>query len=134
MRKPYLVNFQNIYSDNGVLNIFEVHKHVSFEIKRIFILNDLKDDTIRGNHAHKNTDQLLICLNGEIEVFLEMPDSNKYNYILTDSKVGLFLPAEAWHYMKYKNNSIQLVCASQYYDEQDYLRTKEKYHDFYKNY
>ena len=133
MRNPYIIKFQNIDSEVGTLNIFEVQKHIDFDIKRVFILNDIKEEVLRGNHAHKNTDQLLICLTGEIEVFTEMPDESKYSFILTNSKVGLFLPAEAWHYMKYRKNSIQLVCASNHYDELDYLRTKQDYKEYYNN-
>ena len=133
MRTPYIIKFQNIDSEVGTLNIFEVQKHIDFDIKRVFILNDIKEEVLRGNHAHKNTDQLLICLTGEIEVFTEMPDESIYSFILTNSKVGLFLPAEAWHYMKYRKNSIQLVCASNHYDELDYLRTKQDYKAYYNN-
>lgn len=133
MRTPYIIKFQNIDSEVGTLNIFEVQKHIDFDIKRVFILNDIKEEVLRGNHAHKNTDQLLICLTGEIEVFTEMPDESIYSFILTNSKVGLFLPAEAWHYMKYRKNSIQLVCASNHYDELDYLRTKQDYKEYYNN-
>ena len=58
MRKPYIIDFQNIDSETGVLNIFEVQNQIDFDIKRVFILNDIKNDISRGNHAHKKTDQL----------------------------------------------------------------------------
>ena len=132
MRKPNIIDFQNIDSETGVLNIFEVQNQIDFDIKRVFILNDIKNDITRGNHAHKKTDQLLICLKGEIEIFTELPNGLKFNYILSNSRAGLFLPAEAWHFMNYKKNSIQLVCASQLYNENDYLRTKDQFEDYYK--
>ncbi len=132
MRKPSIVLLQNIPSENGILNIIESQNHIDFKIKRIFILSDIKNTVERGHHAHKKTDQLLVCLNGEIQIFTEMPDGTKYEYILTNPKCGLFLPAEVWHYMIYKENSIQLVCSSELYAEDDYLRTKDKYRDYYK--
>ena len=131
MTTPYIINFQNISSQTGELNIFEIQNQINFEIKRIFILNDLKSDVTRGNHAHKQTNQLLICLTGQIEVYTEMPDGKKYNFTLTNPRSGLFLPPHAWHYMKYHKNSIQMVCASLQYDEQDYLRSKSQFVDYY---
>lgn len=131
MRQPYIIELQNIESESGVLNILEVNNQIQFDIKRIFILNDIFDNVQRGNHAHKETDQLLICLSGEIIVHTELPNGCTHSFKLTDSRNGLFIPAEAWHYMEYIKNSIQVVCASHVYDESDYLRTKEIYLNYY---
>jgi len=132
MTNPYIINFQNIDSDTGVLNIFEVQNQINFDIKRVFILNEINENVIRGNHAHKETQQLLICLSVQIEIFTEMPNGDTFNFILNNSRVGLFLPPQAWHYRKYLKGTIQMVCASQKYDEYDYLRSRMDFKEYYK--
>ncbi len=129
---PSIINIQKIDSNIGNLSILEFQKHINFEIKRIFILNQIHSEVLRGNHAHKETEQFLICLQGEINFFAELPNGESFNYLLNDCNQGIYIPANSWHYMKYQKDTIQLVCASKIYDENDYLRTKEEYHNFYK--
>jgi dTDP-4-dehydrorhamnose 3,5-epimerase-like enzyme len=131
MKIPYLINIQKVNSNIGNLSIFEMQKHIQFEAKRIFVLNDVNAEIIRGNHAHKETEQFMLCLQGEINFFAEMPNGKKFYFKLNDSSVGLYIPPNAWHYMEYKKNSIQIVCASHHYDENDYLRTKNEFKNYY---
>ena len=130
---PHLKEFQKVDSSLGNLSIIEVQKHIDFEIKRIFFLDEINSKVVRGNHAHKNTAQFMICLKGEIDFYAEMPNGEKINILLTQSNNGIYIPANAWHYMEYKKGSIQLVCASELYEESDYLRSKEDFHSYYNN-
>jgi hypothetical protein len=133
MKKPSLIELQNIKSDNGDLTIFELQKHIDFEIKRVFILDKILNFGIkRGFHAHKVTEQFLVCLVGEIDFYSELPSGEKFIFRLTNKTQGIYIPPFAWHHMSYSIGSIQLVCASHLYNEDDYLRTKDSFLNYYK--
>lgn len=44
---------------------------IDFEPKRIFIVNNVPVGTVRGDHAHFTTKQLLICSKCSVNVFLD---------------------------------------------------------------
>lgn len=134
MKKPRIIDFHKVESNLGDLSIIEFQKHIDFEIKRVFFLDNIQTDDIqRGFHAHKTTEQLLICLYGEINFYSELSNGERFDCTLTTNSQGVYIPANSWHHMTYKRGTIQLVCASQLYDESDYLRTKDSFLDYYKN-
>ena len=134
MQVPYLIEFENIGNNQlGYLNIAEGFKNIPFEIKRVFWLNGITNTIERGNHAHRETQQVLICQFGLIEFFAEMPDGSKYYFKLDKPNVGIFIPAAAWHSMIYQPGSIQLVLASSIYSEHDYFRNYEDYKKYYQS-
>ena len=128
---PYIIELQSHISPLGNLSILEVERQIKFPIRRVFFLTEIHDDVVRGNHAHKNTEQVLFCLQGEISFHAEMPDGQKYDVVLTPSNKGVYIPANAWHYVKYKKGTVQVVCASEIYNESDYLRDKRAFHNYY---
>lgn len=134
MNNPCLIKFDKRGSgDLGFLSIAENLKSVPFDVKRIFWLYHVEKDVERGNHAHKETEQVLICVKGEIEFFAEMPDYKEFNFVLNDPAIGVYIPASAWHVMKYKAGTIQLVLASTLYHEDDYFREYEDFESFYRS-
>lgn len=129
---PYLIEFASIGNDElGYLNIAESLKNIPFNIKRVFWLNGITNEIERGNHAHRETQQVLICLSGSIEFFAEMPDGSEYHFRVDNPNVGIYIPSAAWHRMNYQPGTIQVVLASTIYAESDYFR---KYEDFRKYY
>ena len=132
MKTPFIIELQSHDSAIGNLSILEVEKHISFPIKRVFFLTEIYDNVVRGNHAHKKTEQVLFCLKGEINFYAEMPDGRKYHEKLKPSNKGVYIPANAWHYMEYKRHTVQVVCASELYSESDYLRDKKAFYSYYK--
>jgi len=132
MKNPEIIEFApKGSSELGFLSIAENLKSIPFEVKRVFWLYDVASYIERGNHAHRETEQILICMNGEIEFFAEMPDREKFNFTINSPSAGIYIPACAWHYMKYKKGTIQLVLASTLFSEDDYFR---EYVDFDKYY
>ncbi|MES2276342.1 MAG: FdtA/QdtA family cupin domain-containing protein [Bacteroidota bacterium] len=123
MTLPYLIEFSSLgNNDTGFLSIGESNINIPFEIKRVFWTYQTPNDVKRGHHAHKLTQQVLICMQGEIEVETIQKNGDKQLFILTSPRQGLYLPSSSWHTMVYKNNAIQLVVASELYDPNDYIR------------
>lgn len=116
----------------GFLNIFEDNSICGFNIKRAYWSESVPDGAVRGNHAHKACVQILICLRGRIEVSTEVPTGMTASFILDRPDQGLVLWPHVWHQMKYTESAIQLVLASMNYSENDYLRNKSSYLEYYK--
>ena len=125
---PRLISFPKIGSSTlGFISVSENMTHVPFDVKRIFWTYYTPDSILRGRHAHHNTEMVLIATAGRIIVNTEMPDGNVNVFILEKPEVGLYMPRYCWHTMQYSHSSVQLVLASNIYDEKDYIRSYEEF-------
>ena len=107
---------------DGYLSFFESEKDVPFAIKRIYYIYDVPKGIVRGFHAHKKLSQLVICLNGKIKVTLDNGTA-KEEILLDKANEGLIIGDGQWRTMEFQEEgSILMVAASEYYDENDYIR------------
>lgn len=108
--------------ERGKLNFVQIHEHVPFPIARFFFLYESSVSCIRGQHAHKELEQFLICLSGKIKVTLDN-GYEKQSLLLITPQQGLYVPAMTW--VELEILAPQTVCgvlASAIYDEADYHR------------
>jgi dTDP-4-dehydrorhamnose 3,5-epimerase-like enzyme len=125
----FLVPIYTISRDEGELGIVEELTDVPFRIRRIYFLYDVPYGNKRGSHAHKELTQLLIAVNGSMDVVLEDGWSVK-TVTLNTPKEGLVIPSGIWRSLEnFTIGSVCLVVASELYDEKDYIRD---YDDFLK--
>jgi hypothetical protein len=121
---PSLIELNTFTDNRGNLSVLEDHE-IPFRIKRFFYIYGV-DDSVRGGHRHKITFQALICLKGNCKVFVNN-GKETYNFLLDKPKKCLILNPEDWHEIyEFETDSILLVCASEYFDENDYIFEKYK--------
>lgn len=97
-----------------------------FKPKRFFLISNAPKNKIRGNHAHYKTKQYLICLKGEIEVFIH--DGKKEEKIILNEMDEIYIPNKCWDYQVFKTGEdILAVFASTEYDKNDYINCFEKF-------
>lgn len=113
----------NIKGDTrGSLVSLENFREVPFNTKRVYYIFGTKKGVARGYHAHKNLQQVLICVSGSCIVKIDDGDMVK-EYKLDRPDVGLFVGEMIWREMNnFSDDCVLLVLASDYYDEQDYIR------------
>ena len=117
-----LVNFSVIEDKRGSLVSLEAQKNIPFEIKRVYYIYNTSVDSPRGFHAHKELKQILICTSGSCRVILDN-GQKRIEYLLNSSRQGLFVDKMVWHEMlDFSDNHVLMVLASDYYDEEDYIR------------
>lgn len=113
--------------DSGYLSFFESKKDIPFEIKRIYYTYSVPVGTKRGMHAHKRLQQILWCPCGEIKVILDDGEV-KETYLLDSPEKALIVLKGYWHDMYWKKEgSVLCVAASDYYDEDDYIRDYDEF-------
>jgi len=117
-----IINFQVKGDSRGSLIALEANKDIPFEIKRVYYIFDTKKDVVRGHHAHKTLEQVLICVSGSCIIVLD--DGKKRNEVLLDKpNIGLYVGPNMWREMKdFTPDAVLLVLASDWYDEADYIR------------
>jgi dTDP-4-dehydrorhamnose 3,5-epimerase-like enzyme len=113
---------------DGIISVAESFKNIPFAIKRVYYIYQLNyNDSIRGKHAHKKLEQILFCINGS--VVIDVDDGEKRQNIKLDKpNIGLYLGPELWHVMRrFSHNCILLVFASDFYNEEDYIRNYDEF-------
>lgn len=98
-----------------------------FTPKRIFTVNNVPQNSIRGNHAHYETEQLLICINGSILVGTD--DGNKREEIILNRGESRLVKKMVWDWQKFlTNNDFLLVLSSTKYDKKDYIEDLDEFY------
>lgn len=111
----------------GALTFGEIDKHLPFTPKRFFVVYDVPSTRVRGEHAHRQLHQFLVCVRGSCSVVLD-DGRRREEVALNRATVGLHIPPMVWAVQyKYSPDSLLLVLASDVYDETDYIRD---YDDF----
>lgn len=114
--------FQQHGDKRGMLVALEEFKDIPFEIKRVYYLYDTKQDVRRGGHAHKALEQILVCIHGSCKVLLDNGTEKKV-VSLEKPYEGLYITNDIWREMyDFSPDAVLLILASDYYDENDYIR------------
>lgn len=122
-----ILTFPVIGDARGSLIALETLKNIPFEIKRIYYIFDTLEGVSRGFHAHQNLQQVLICVKGSCRVLLD-DGCHKENVILENPYTGLLIENLVWREMHdFSEDCVLLVLASEYYDENDYIRDYDEF-------
>lgn len=113
----------------GQLVAIEELKDIPFDIKRVYYIYDTLSGVVRGHHAHKELQQILICVHGSCCIHLD-DGYEQADVVLDKPTEGLYISNVIWREMsEFSEDAVLLVLASNYYDESDYIRN---YDDFLK--
>ena len=111
----------------GNLTVGEFERDVPFKPKRYFLVLDVPTEETRGEHAHHECKQFLICVRGECKVIADN-GREREEFTLDSASSGLFLPQMIWGIQyKYSPDAVLLVFASHHYDSADYIREYDQF-------
>ena len=113
--------------DRGQLVAIEAMKDLPFEVKRVYYIYDTLPGVRRGFHAHKNLQQILLCVNGSCKIHLD-DGQDTAEVVLDKPNEGLYISNNMWREMyDFVPGTVLLVLASEYYDEADYIRNYDAF-------
>ena len=122
--------FQQHGDERGMLVALEEYKDIPFEVKRVYYMYDTGADVHRGFHAHKCLKQILVCICGSCKVLLDNGEEKKV-ISLEKPYEGLYISSDMWREMyDFSPDAVLLVLASDYYNEQDYIRDYDEFKKF----
>ena len=128
MKNCRIINLKKIGNiDVGYLIALEGNREIPFDIKRIYYIYNVPKEIKRGSHAHKTLEQILICMSGSIKIKVDNGNEKKIIELNSPSK-GLYIGPGVWREMSdFSQNSVLLVLASEYYNENDYIRDYKEF-------
>ncbi len=120
-RMPIIIDLR------GALSFGEIKRHLPFTPKRFFAIYDVPSKEVRGEHAHLNLHQFLVCLKGTCSVVVD--DGWQRDEVVLDSPaVGLHIPPLIWGIQyQYSDDALLLVFASDVYQADDYIRDYDQF-------
>ena len=128
MNKVKMLDFPQRGDERGHLVIVEGNQDVPFEIKRAFYIYGSDHDVIRGQHANKRTEFVLINVAGKSKVKVKDGEGNEAIYCLNRPHTGIYLPTMVWKDMyDFSDDSVLLVLASEHYDATEYIRDYDEF-------
>lgn len=127
IRGVSIVRFRRVSDLRGDLLVAELARDVPFEVKRVFFITRVSSQRIRGEHAHKECHQLLVCLQGAVTVAVDN-GQERQRWLLNCSEMGLYIHPMTWAAQyNYSPDAVLAVFASHPYDGNDYIRDYEEY-------
>ena len=122
-----ILQIPKILDPRGNLSFFENDTQVPFSIARTYWIYDVPGGEIRGGHAYRSLQEVIISLSGSFDVVLNDGVNSKV-YSLNRSYVGLYVPSMVWRHMEnFSTNSLALVVADKAYDEKEYMRDFDEF-------
>jgi dTDP-4-dehydrorhamnose 3,5-epimerase-like enzyme len=124
--------FQPHGDNRGQLVALEEFKDIPFQIKRVYYMYDTVPDVVRGHHAHKVLQQILICIHGSCKIRLDNGIEKK-TVPLEKPYEGLYVSSNMWREMyDFSSDAVLMVLASELYDESDYIRDYDEFKKYIK--
>ena len=128
IEKVKFIEFAQHGDERGHLVIVEGGIDIPFEIKRAFYIYGSDHSVIRGQHANRKTEFVLINVVGESKVRVKDEMGNEIIYCLNQPNTGIYLPRMVWKDMyDFSDNSVLLCLASEHYDAGEYIRDFDTY-------
>jgi len=125
--KVKLLSLPKIPDERGNLSFFENEKQIPFSIARVYWIYDVPGGEVRGGHAYKTLQEVIIALSGSFDIVLN-DGKEKKTYSLNRSYNGLYVPKMIWRHMEnFSTNTLALIVADKGYDENDYIRNFEDF-------
>ena len=114
--------------ERGHLVVVEGQSDVPFDVKRVFYMYGSDADVVRGQHANRRTEFVLINVAGRSKVTVRDGLGNEATFSLNRPHTGIYLPRMVWKDMfDFSPDSVLLVLASEHYDGEEYIRSYDEF-------
>lgn len=129
-----LLEFKQHGDDRGHLVVVEGMQDIPFDIQRIFYIYGSDSDVVRGQHANKKSEFVLINVAGTSKVRVDDGKGNEAVFSLNRPHTGIYLPSLVWKDMyDFSKDSVLLCLASEHYDPEEYIRSYDDFVEYIKS-
>ena len=122
-----ILDFKDLGDERGKLVVIEGNESIPFDIKRVFYIYGSDDTVVRGQHANRESEFVLINVAGTSKVRIT---DGKEEFVVELNKpmMGVYIPKMIWKDMyDFSSDSVLLVLANTHYDGKEYIRDYEEY-------
>lgn len=125
---PQLLEFPQNGDNRGHLVVIEGMKDIPFDIKRIFYIYGSDAEVIRGQHANRKSEFVLINVSGQCKVSVKDGKGNEAIFLLNRPHTGIYLPRMIWKEMyDFSRDSVLLCLSSEHYNSDEYIRSYDEF-------
>ena len=122
-----ILHFGDLGDERGKLVVIEGGQALPFEIKRVFYIYDSDATVVRGQHANRESEFVLINVAGKSKVRIT-DGKEEFVAVLDRPMMGIYIPKMVWKDMyDFSPDSVLLVLASTHYDGGEYIRDYDTY-------
>ena len=122
-----ILHFGDLGDERGKLVVIEGGQAIPFEIKRVFYIYDSDATVVRGQHANRESEFVLINVAGKSKVRIT-DGKEEFVAVLDKPMMGIYIPKMVWKDMyDFSPESVLLVLASTHYDGGEYIRDYDTY-------
>jgi oxalate decarboxylase/phosphoglucose isomerase-like protein (cupin superfamily) len=122
MDAVHLIELPKILDPRGNLTFAQNGDQLPFPIKRVFWTYDVQGGAVRGGHAYRQQEEVMIALSGSFEVVITEPGGAQRRFFLNRSYCGLYLPPLTWrHVENFSTNTLIFHLASTAFSKEDYI-------------
>ena len=123
-----LISFPVVQDKRGNLTFIQNSDLLPFELKRVYWIFDIPSQSIRGGHAFKKQQEIIIAISGSFNINIINKDNTTQTFFLNKSNVGLYIPNETWRFIdNFSTNAIILSLNSDLYNSEDYIYNLDNY-------
>ena len=128
-----VLQFGDLGDERGKLVVIEGGQSIPFDIKRIFYIYESDSTVVRGQHANRNSEFVLVNVAGQSKVRIT-DGTEEFVVELNKPMMGVYILQMIWKDMyDFSPDSVLLVLASTHYDAQEYIRDYNEYLEIIKN-
>jgi dTDP-4-dehydrorhamnose 3,5-epimerase-like enzyme len=117
------------HAESGILTVIpDSGAHaLNIPIRRVFTITGVPEGGVRGDHAHRDCTQVVVCLLGRVTVVID--DGRDSTTVVLDSAArALSIPPGLWNHITFEGpGTVLAVFCDQPYDPADYLRDRAEF-------
>lgn len=123
-----LIEFADFGDERGNLVVIEGDgMDIPFDIKRVFYIYGSDSEVVRGSHANRESEFLLVNVSGTSKVRIDNGFEEKI-ISLDKPRMGLYITSMVWKDMyEFSADSVLLVLSNRHYDSKEYIRDYDAY-------
>ncbi len=120
--KTSIIQLPKFLDPRGNLTFLESDNQIPFSIKRVYWIYDVPGGEIRGSHAFKSQEEIIIALSGSFDVLLD-DGKDKTRINLNRSYMGLYVPKLNWRSLEnFSTNSLAMILTNKVFNQDEYIR------------
>ena len=127
--RHHLIPVQRHEDERGSLTV--VDSSDVFDVRRAYVISDVPRGAVRGEHAHREQQGVVIPLVGRFTVVVD-DGEQEAEYVLDDPARGLFLGRMVWRELQgFSPGAGGWIVSSAGYDPDDYIHSRDAFRDEY---
>ena len=121
------LKFADLGDERGKLVVAEGELDIPFKIQRVFYIYGSDSEVVRGQHANRESEFVLINVAGSSKVMITDGEDREI-VELSRPMDGLYIPKMIWKEMyDFSPDSVLLCLASEHYIESEYIRDYDEF-------